>query len=408
MIIALARNEDCTGCGVCGAACPIGCITMRPDYEGFLIPVVDETRCARCGKCMNACPCLNPDGLFNSGETLSYAAYCKNDDIRKQSSSGGIFSLLAQSVLMQSGVVVGAAFSDNFETVRHQCVVNPDMIGKLRGSKYLQSDVSGCYQDIGALLEDGYKVLFTGTPCQVAGLYRFLNGNPDNLYTQDIICHGCPSPGAWRQYLHEKMKNSGSQIERISFRNKDSGWRKYQICISFADGTQYRGTRSEDPFLRGFLNNLFLRSSCGCCKFKSLEGVSDITLGDFWGIERVFPDMDDNRGASAVLVHTDKGRALWQSILENMEWRSTAPEDIIRNNPSLVKSCVLHKRRDDYAGISRETADFSKNVACVLHKTYLERCGIFLRRSARFAKRKLRAILGQSPKGYVNSDAKNR
>lgn len=241
-------KEKCCGCGSCGAVCPQGCITMQPDEEGFLYPQMDTQRCTSCQACRTVCPVLHmPQRLPIDG------AFC----------------------------------------VEHICVERQQALYKLRSSKYVQSRTGGTYGQARALLEQGRLVLYSGTPCQIAGLRAYLKKDYENLITQSMICHGVPSPKIWKKYLN--FIAGKDTVQSVQFRNKETGWKKYQLKIMKKDGT-YGATVWEDPYMKAFVRNLALRPSCGTCAFKGYEQVADITLADYWGVEQLAPELDDDKG----------------------------------------------------------------------------------------------------------------
>ena len=284
-----------------------------------------------------------------SVETNAYACYIKNDEIRKCSSSGGIFSELANLVLNQKGLVYGAAYDEKC-MVKHVCIDNSEDLQKLRGAKYVQSSLGNCYQDIKKQLESGREVLFSGTPCQVVGLKSFLRKDYDHLICIDFVCHGVPLPAVWEKYIQYRMKmdHQESVPVHINMRNKETGWSRYSYSVEFryADGRRYISENSDDFFMQLFVNNYILRKSCGNCRFKGYERTSDITLGDFWGIWDIAPEMDDNEGTSLVLTHSKKGKRLFDMLAKNINFKQVTLEQASRMNPSLLESSVHHSDRE--------------------------------------------------------------
>lgn len=339
----ITRKENCCGCGACAQICPKKCITMAADEEGFLYPRVDGNACIQCGLCRQVCPALRelPE---NSAEPEIFAAYAKNEEIRKESSSGGIFSLLAGWILDQGGAVFGAAFDDDF-SVHHLKIERVEDLSKLRGSKYVQSRIENTYSEAETLLKAGRKVLFSGVGCQIAGLKAFLRTDYENLYTVDVLCHGVPSLLVWERYLREQEKRHGAQIRRVSFRNKDSGWKTYSEEQIFENGSRYFRRASKDVYMNLFLQDICLRPSCHVCAFRKGKSGSDLTLGDAWGIDRWMPDMDDDKGTSIVLINSDKGQNLWEQIGELACARQGDPESILRHNCAYYKPAKCHPNR---------------------------------------------------------------
>lgn len=335
---------------------------MREDKEGFLYPEVDKTVCVDCHLCEKVCPVLNQG---KEREPLKvYAAKNKDEEIRRQSSSGGIFTLLAEQVLDDGGVVFGARFDENWEVV-HAYTETKEGLAAFRGSKYVQSQIGDNYKKAEAFLKSGRKVLFSGTPCQIAGLKLYLRKEYENLLTVDFICHGVPSPGVWREYLKEEVarqcdrKNTvlshpnakEIEIERISFRDKSLGWKKYSfaLTLSVTEGNGQKNTvllsepLNKNLFLRGFLADLYLRPSCHACPAKCLKSGSDVTIGDFWGIEKVMPEMDDDKGVSVVMVNRDCNQL--ESLDEKLRFYPIGYREVVRYNPSVEQPVRIPEKR---------------------------------------------------------------
>lgn len=297
-------KKHCFGCGACAAACPAGAIEMGLDSEGFPYPVLDRARCLDCGRCGEVCPAKHPapqeEGLF-------YAVRCKDGELLKKSSSGGAFSLLAQEIVGEGGLVCGACFDEQF-SVRH--VLSRD-IGPMRKSKYVQSDMGSCFQDVRAALEAGRQVLFSGTPCQCHGLERFLGGRPDGLLLAALVCRGVQSPGLWADRI--AWLGQGAPVEAYDFRDKRLPNDGHTVAYTVG-GQETAVPMAADRYSQLYLRGLTLRPSCYACPYCSPERGPDLTLGDFWGIGQVCPELDDGRGVSLVIARGERGRAMVERI----------------------------------------------------------------------------------------------
>jgi coenzyme F420-reducing hydrogenase beta subunit len=336
--VAALDPEHCTGCGVCANVC--GKITMRPDGKGFLYPQVGGG-CSNCGGCRRRCPVLgNP--FPHSGEPEVYAAWSLDSDTRYSSTSGGIFTELAASVLKQDGFAAGAKYNSS-HLVEHGLIGRIGDIPLLRQSKYVQSDTRDIFNRARAVLQTGKALLFCGTPCQCAGLYNFLGDIPDNLYLCDFICRGVNSPIVYLKYLRELEEQAGSRIAQVWFKNKTYGWNRFGTKIIFADGQEYFGSRDDDPFMYGYIKknlNLYMRPSCGHCKFKGLSRPTDITLGDFWGVKLLDSSYDMRAGVSVVIIRTVKGQKLFGSIKPYIHSEEHKVNEVLTSNACLFESAA--------------------------------------------------------------------
>ena len=332
----------CNGCSACVFICPKNCIVMERNKEGFLYPKIDSNKCVNCGACKTLCPVANREEKKKS--ISAYAVINKDENIRKSSSSGGVFTELAKYVLSKNGVVFGAAFDDNF-IVKHICVQNEDDLEKLRKSKYVQSQIGESYKQAKALLEQNKIVLFTGTPCQIGGLQAYLRKPYKNLITQDIICHGVPSPKVWEKYLEKKRKKG--KIKNISFKDKSTGWHSYSLTFEY-ENVKDSELVSENLYMRLFLKNISLRHSCYNCAFKSKYRDSDITLADFWGVEKVNTKFCDDKGVSLVVLNTPKGKEIFDIVNDGLIYEKTDFEKAISYNPFMTSSVAPNKNREKF------------------------------------------------------------
>lgn len=322
---------------------------MKADEEGFFYPVTNASECIACGLCEKVCPVIQSLNNRKAGAVLdAFGGNTKDERLRENSSSGGIFGMLAKSFFANSGVVVGAAFSDDFYSVQHICIETKDELYRLQGSKYLQSEINDSYKKVKEFLQQGQKVLFTGTPCQVAGLKAYLGKEYDNLFTQDIICHGTPSPMIWKKYIQHRENVSGGTVQRMSFRHKKYGWKTYSIFFKFSNNAEYVKKLSVDPYMQVFLRNIDLRPSCYECAFKNGTSGADITLADYWGVQEKNPELDDDKGTSLIFVHTQKGVEMFQKIQSDVNCKSVDFEKAIKHNPSYYESVHLPEKRESF------------------------------------------------------------
>lgn len=335
----LVSTKACCGCGSCFQRCPQECISLHEDNEGFLYPAINKDACINCGLCDKVCPVLNKNPQHEP--IVVYASISKNEEVRKQSSSGGVFSLLAEQVINEGGVVFGVRFDEDW-MVKLDYTETIDGIAAFRGSKYVQARTENFFREAEIFLRQGRKVLFTGTPCQVAGLKKFLQKDYENLLTADCACYGVPSPKVWRRYLRDFVGNHSKQdISSISFRDKTTGWNNYSITMYQNNALLIRQSHYENVYMRTL--NLFLRPSCYECRMKGLCSVADFTLADFWGITELSPQMDDDKGTGLVIVHTDKGRKAYPDDLTISETHSF--KEATRRNGGLSTCPTPHPKR---------------------------------------------------------------
>lgn len=344
-MIEIVDKKECTGCSACFSACPEKSIVMEEDNDGFYYPEVNHEKCTKCSLCINICPVINVPVIDNS--LNAYACINNDEALRMQSSSGGIFTAIANEILDRKGVVFGAAFDENFN-VTHQFVGSYEGLQKLRGSKYVQSQINTSYLKTKNFLEQGRLVLFSGTPCQIAGLKSYLQREYENLFCVDFICHGVPSPKVWTKYVAFRSECASSSPQRISFRRKDYGWKRFSVSFLFKNDTEYLNNLWDDIYMRTFLKNISLRASCYSCKFKTIHRQSDITLADFWGISNILPDMHDDKGTSLILVNNEKGKSLFNTIKDKVQDKEVNINEAIKYNSSAVKSAMPHPARAEF------------------------------------------------------------
>lgn len=338
-------NEDsCSGCHACFSVCPVGCIQMEPNKEGFLYPIINQELCINCGLCQRTCDIVNEKRDTEIVPT-AYAVVSNNEEERLNSSSGGVFALLCRNVLAENGIIFAVEFNAKEKRIQHVGIELHEDIYKLQGAKYAQSVIGDVFHQVKKNLEEDRLVLFVGTPCQIAGVDAFLGKRYNNLILVDFICHGVPSQKLMMKYLNQFVKEDFTGV-RINFRDKKFGWQYYSFLIEKDNKTIYRKISKEDRYLCAFIKNKILRKSCYKCNHKTLDRKSDITLGDFWGISSIAPEMNDDKGTSLILVHTEKGQKLIRQIEPSAKVRKVDTQIAIKHNPSAVKTAPMPKVRE--------------------------------------------------------------
>lgn len=360
--------SNCSSCGACANVCGRNAISMQLDVEGFYRPVIDLEKCVECGACERICPwnkeVLNPNKSSKNPQTL--AAFAKDESIRLQSSSGGIFSILAERILENGGVVIGVAQITPTH-FGHIVVENKEDLEKLRGSKYVQADANFIYKEVRSLLKSGRKILFSGTPCQVAALYAVLGNAATsvNLFTVDIVCHGTPSVKVFEKYIKELEKEESGTVETSRFRDKRMGWNGYMLQHCFKSGKSISEHHSQSKYMRLFLSRIGQNLSCDDCHYRKLPRIADITLGDYWGVSKYHPEMDDDKGTSVVLLNTEHGVDLFNSISDKINQCESKVEYAIAGNPCIVRSSKQHpKRAEFFASLDKYTLDQLIKMYC--------------------------------------------
>ncbi|MDY0331757.1 MAG: Coenzyme F420 hydrogenase/dehydrogenase, beta subunit C-terminal domain [Thiomonas sp.] len=324
---------ECCGCGACKSSCPKQCIVMFSDEEGFLFPKIDNKICIECGICLKACQYVQIGNFIERLDSpLAFAAMDRHSRDLLNSSSGGIAHRLAMYVLERQGVVVGAVYDQDMK-VKHQMIDSKQIASKLQGSKYVQSEINNTYIDAKECLEQGRLVLFTGTPCQIGGLYNFLGRDYENLYTVDIICFGVPSPKLFSEYIRWEQERHRSRVIDINFRDKSVRWEVPSTRVYFADSRKNKLQRSnENKYYKIFLSHNATRLCCHNCLYTKIERTSDITVGDYWGIAKFNSKIDCSKGISKVLINTIKGQKIYQAIGHDIENFEMPLETVIRAN----------------------------------------------------------------------------
>ena len=420
-MIKITDKQTCCGCTACVQRCPKECIALSEDSEGFLYPQVDESVCIECGLCEKVCPILSPQDKI---EPLSVvAAKNRNEQERMDSSSGGVFLPLAREVIQKGGVVFGAVYDEAWE-VHHVYTETIEGVYPMMGSKYLQSRIENTYHEAEQFLKQGREVMFAGSPCQIAGLHGFLRHKQyPNLLTVDFLCHGVPSPGVWRRYLAETWSgeelakqsrrkatagkntvlysslNAKSPIGDIKFRDKaESGWKKYRFVVrqksaSKADQNSVllSAIHYANPFMRGFLSDIYLRPSCYACKCKNGASHSDLTIGDYWAARVVDQDFDDDKGVGLVLVNAPKGKEYFDGM--NMTIRKSTLEKARLCNGGFNEHTRAHPKRNLFFSLMESDKTVQEGVETCLHIPLYSRA---INKVKRFVKASVKKILGDT------------
>lgn len=400
-MICIKDKVDCCGCASCVQRCPKQCISLTEDTEGFLYPKVDESQCIDCGLCEKVCPLLEVEKAWPPFKVL--AAKNLNEEERMCSSSGGVFFLLAGDVIHRGGVVFGAVYDADWEVV----ITHAETLGAVRpmmGSKYLQARTETAFRDAERYLKQGREVLFTGSPCQIAGLRKFLRKDYPNLLTVDFLCHGVPSPGVWRRYLNETLVLSARRavagkntvlssslnplpaIAGIEFRDKTlHGWKKFSFVVRLESASKadknsvlLSDIHSDNSFMKGFLSDLYLRPSCYECRCKNGVSHSDLTIADFWGIDRLMPDFDDDKGVGLVLISTEKGFQTFNVL--RMDVRESTLEAAKKTNGGFKERVILPPERVCFFRDFNEGTPVSETVERLLKVSLYKRLRRFLKR----------------------------
>lgn len=349
-MIQITDKAKCMGCAVCYNVCPFHAITMEQDEESFLYPRVDKTKCTECGLCEKKCPIYHPVLPARLGVPTVYAGWSRNEDIRMQSTTGGIFYELAAAFIEAGGYVCGAIWRDDW-SVRHFISNNKEDLKILMGSKYIQSDKADIYCQIKRLLDASEKVMICSLPCETTGLYTYLGKDYENLYVLDMLCRGANAPGVLQKFVDVLERQHKSKAVNIHFKCKQPyGWHRFSTEIRFENGDVYSKDRHNDSFMRFYLEeNCCIRPSCHECQFKSIEGYGDITIADFWGIENFHPELDENKGTSMIKINTRKGEKFFSQFAGNIYYERCSLEEANTNsNPAFNKAIPPGKRREEF------------------------------------------------------------
>lgn len=342
------KKNKCFGCTACKKVCPKKAIEMKENEDGFLEPYIIEEKCIKCGMCEKKCPALNYKEEEKISPVKTVSAYKKDNNDYREYTSGGIFFEIAKLVIEEKGYVCGCIWDDEMNA-KHIVSNNIDIVRKMQTSKYVQSDLNDCFEQIEKLTQKGTKVLFTGTACQIAGLKSAIDNN-DLLYTCEIVCHGVPSPKVWKKYVNYVEKKEKSKLKNVNFRYKGKyGWITPYSKYYFENGKEKMFlTYNEDIYLQGFSKSLFYRSSCYSCIYKGKKSLSDLIIGDFWGCSSELLAATNNRGISIVLVNSEKGNELLDKIYEYYNVREEKLKEVVTENSPIIKPVSPNSKRTDF------------------------------------------------------------
>ena len=346
-MLQIKSKTECCGCTACKSVCPKQCIEMKEDIEGFLYPDINLDNCVKCGLCEKVCPVINKQQQ-NGFEQVAYIVQNKNEQVLRESTAGGAFTAIAKYALDNEGVVFGVEFTkDNL--AQHIYVENETELVRFRNSKYIQSNVGNTYREAEKFLKCGKEVVFSGTPCQIEGLKRYLRNDYSNLITVDVVCRAVPSPLIFRKYMEYQEHRLNDTIKTVYFRDKYYGY-KYSTMNVVTDrnqGKYHKGVES-DPWLRAFFSNICDRPSCHECRFRDQYRVSDITIWDCFHINRFSKILDNDKGATRMLIHTQKGKDIFAEIRDNFFYVETTPEALVEGSREMQESVVAHEKRKKF------------------------------------------------------------
>lgn len=374
-MINIQDKKKCCGCSACEQVCPKGCIQMVADHEGFLYPKVDTSVCIDCHLCEKVCPVLNVESEKERPQK-GYIVQHKDEDILRQSTSGGAFTAIASWVIEQGGVVFGAAYNKDF-VVHHDWVERVEELQRFRNSKYTQSEIRETFQETKAFLEAGRIVLYSGTPCQLEGLLNFLKKDYENLITIDVVCRACPSPFVFKKYLEMQGQKFGKSFENVLFRDKYYGYGYSSMTIKTKERILYHEGIDTDPYLRAFFSEISIRPSCTACKFRKRYRKTDFTIWDCFDIAKYSKDMNNDKGATKVLVHTERADAIMLRLKDRLKLCPANPQQMLMldgNNEIDIKLAQNPMRREFFEDLDILPSDeFFAKYFPVRMKNYVEK-----------------------------------
>lgn len=367
------KHEECMGCKACGDICPVQAIAFPIDEEGFWQMTIDEAKCIDCHRCEQVCPVKNypKDTEQNRAEPTVYKMWHTDPAVRYNSTSGGMYYAVAEAFLAAGGILAGSVYTEGHERAIHVAVRDQEGLNRVMRSKYFQSDTAGIYKSIRKYLKAGEKVLFCGAPCQAAALRKFIGKQDENLYIMDFVCRGINSPLAYSSYMKELTQKYGSALKEVRFKDKSRGWENLGTRIFFQNGKEYYRGRNDDPWVNGFIaGNLFMRPACFRCAFKKLPRVSDMTIGDFWGLS--FTSEESEKGVSLVLSNNAKGDQLIAMGREHMILEKKSLSEALTGNPAILHCAAYSEKRKDFYRLLPQVG-FSEAVWQTMGRTLWQR-----------------------------------
>lgn len=353
-MIEILDKKQCCGCTACANACPKNCIVMKEDEEGFLYPEIVKSSCINCKVCEGVCPILGKRKTNEEDIQIAAVAQNRDRDICKQSTSGGIFTPIAEYVINHGGIVYGVEITEDY-FVQHTGVEKKEDLVKFRNSKYVQSNLGDIYSHVKTELKNGRMVLFSGTPCQVEGLRKFLNKEYDNLILVDVVCRAVPSPGVWKKYIEMEQRERG-KVQSVRFRDKALGYQYSTMELKTNDGKTYRAGIEDQPWLRMFFSGMVIRPSCSECKFRNRNRYSDFTIWDCFNIHSIEKKFNEDVGTTRILIHSEKGYNIFDKIKNKLNYRIIPSDLAVTGVQEMICSPKLNSNRNaffqDYQNMS--------------------------------------------------------